>query len=283
MLVIASPSGSGPLDSARLSMCRPVRTASCSRELPASQVTSPVPASKIVQPRVPPFQSPSLAVATWSSPIQPMASGSRGVSGIEPVWSIASSSLVSMPSTDSLPALKIFCTVPVRPSRTAMPLFSCRVTATWPRELMLTYSGSRSSGVSRPALRAASTSKSTLRGVQVFGCPSRSISCTNPVGGWGRSPSSLPGGVNSSLRWFSIGDRGEGAVGADGDRVRLAAQIDAVHAGAVAGADDVDAPGRMGEVTAGGVDDDEDVVFHRGHRRGLVSLRGPVRRGKACL
>ena len=185
-------------------MCSPVRTASWEKELPASHTTSPVVASKIVQPRVPPFQSPSLAVTTWSSPTQPIASGSRGVSEIEPLWSMVPSSAVSMPSTDSLPALKMLVTSPVRPSMIATPLFSWNVSATWPRELMLTYSGSRSSGVSRPAERAASTSKSTRRADHVFGSPARSMSCRKPVGGWGRSPSSPPGGVASSSRWFSI-------------------------------------------------------------------------------
>jgi len=47
--------------------------------------------SKTVQPRVPPFQSPSFAVASVVSLIQPIASGSRGVSVIEPVRSMTPS------------------------------------------------------------------------------------------------------------------------------------------------------------------------------------------------
>ena len=102
--------------------------------LPASQTDRAGGASKTVQPRVPPFQSPSLAVATWSSSSQAIASGSRGTSGCEPVWSMTPSLAVSMPSTvDGARGERARSPSPVAMSTRATPLFSCSVTATWPR------------------------------------------------------------------------------------------------------------------------------------------------------
>jgi hypothetical protein len=65
-------------------------------------------------------------------------------------------------------------------------------------------------------------------------------------------------------------DGGEAAVLGDRDRVGLAVEGDAVHAGAVGHPDHVDAPGRLGEIGAGGVDDDQDELPDRCHRGGLI-------------
>ena len=69
----------------------------------------------------------------------------------------------------------------------------------------------------------------------------------------------------------------------NGDRVGLTAQVDAVHAGAVGGPDDIDAAGRVREVAAGGVDDDEDVVFHGRHGRRLVIFMAQLGEGKCAF
>ena len=178
--------------------------------LPASQTGSPVFVSKTVHPLVPPFQSPSFAVATRSSPTQAMESGSRGVAGREPVWSIRPSLTVSIPVIATLPAEKTEVSVLEARSMTAIPLFSWRVTASRLRESIATYSGSGSSGVSIPDAatigRGAPSASTKRTGVVVHarGSGPRSMICTNPAGSWGRSPFFPPAGVASSSRWFSM-------------------------------------------------------------------------------
>lgn len=51
----------------------------------------------------------------------------------------------------TMPADQALVTFFVARSTRTMPLFSCSVTAATPRELIVTYSGSGSRGVSRPA------------------------------------------------------------------------------------------------------------------------------------
>lgn len=116
---MARPSGSVPFLAARLSGQWPLAMADSSKLFPASQTTLPERESKMVQPRVPPFQSPSLAVATRWLSTQPIESGSRRTSVIAPVGLMTPSLAVSMPLTLAVPALNEETT-----RREAMPMIA---------------------------------------------------------------------------------------------------------------------------------------------------------------
>ena len=194
------PSGSVPFLSERASGYWPIPTARWSICEPELQVTSPVVVSKMLQVREPPFQSPSSAVATWVSSTQAIASGSRS-SVIVPSRVMSPSSSASTSSTVASPAEKEVITSLVATSTTARALFSWRVTTTrLSSGLTFTYSGSASSAAAspgRPAISMRSTSHPSTS-------PVRSRWASQPVGCWGRSPSSRPSGASSSSRWFSI-------------------------------------------------------------------------------
>ena len=169
----------------------------------------PVRLSTTLQPRVPPFQSPSFAIARWRSSSHATESGSRGASVTVPVWSMTPSSSTSTPVTVAVPADHAAVRRPVGRSISTRPLFSCSVTASC-RPRIATYSGSGSVGAATPAATRAGSAEpsaavsATGRADHVAGPPVRSTICTNPGGACGRSPSSPPGGVASSSRSFSM-------------------------------------------------------------------------------
>ena len=178
MVASAMPSGSDPFFSARFSLCRPCWIAISDSEFPASHTVLPS-VSNTVHPRVPPFQSPSFAVAMCESSIHPIASGSRGPE-MESFALISPSLVASTPLTVASPALNTDSISPVAASRIAIPLFSWRVTATLVPELNETYSGSKSSGVSRPAFSTIGS-----------GLPSSSLNMTGVAAHELGSPSSF--------------------------------------------------------------------------------------------